>query len=290
MIKSRQLLLIGFLTLGILPHALHVSAQVVEVEKKAAPPQEMEKKKSPATVTMGLNADSFFGFYPSVYGTYQLREDFAIAWNLILWTNTSGLGSGNNNPWVQTDLGVNLTYFDKKLSVAPMFGFTHGMYLSSRGGFFPGTGEPAGGPGGESVNQRTSIFEGYTLSLLTNWLSEKLEAEFYGAYYAALRQEGGVPSATHPPGSIGARGSWDFLYWWGNAGYRINDIFSVGGHYEQFMSTRDNSAPGAQMDFYSWVGPYAEVKLLEGLLFRFTGGKDVVNDIDFYKVKFTKTF
>ena len=295
MIKSRRLLLTGLLTLGILTHALHVSAQVVEVEKKAKYPQVTEtqvteKKISPATVTMSLNADSFFGFYPAVYGTYQLREDFAIAWNLIYWTMTSGVGSGNNNPWLQTDVGVNLTYFDKRLSVTPMFGFTHGMYMSSRGGFFPSTGEPAGGVGGEGVNQRGSLFEGYQPTILTNWLSEKFEGEFYGAYYAALRQEGGVPSASHPTGTPGARGSWDFLYWWGNAGYRINDIFSVGGHYEQFMSTRDNSAPGAQMDFYSWVGPYVEVKLFEGLLFRFTGGKDLVQDQDFYKLKFAKTF
>lgn len=299
-IKIRRLLLVGFLTLGILQHALHVSAQVVEVEKKVEKngsyskeieeKKKIEEKKSPSTVTMSLNADTFFGFYPIINGTYQLREDFAIYWNLIYWTMTSGVGSGNNNPWLQTDVGVNLLYFDKHLSVTPAFGFTHGMYMSSRGGFFPSTGEPAGGPGGEGVNQRGSVFEGYQPSLLTNWLSEKFEGEAYVAYYAALREEGGHPSASNPPGTPGARGSWDFLYWWANYGYRINEKFSVGGHYEEFLSVRDNSAPNAQMTFYSWVGPYFEVKLFDGILLRLTGGKDLVQDQDFYKLKFSKTF
>jgi hypothetical protein len=88
----------------------------------------------------------------------------------------------------------------------------------------------------------------------------------------------------------GGRGTWDFLHYWGNAGYRLNSLVSAGVHYEHLLTTRDNSAPGAQQDYYRWIGPYAELKLAGGMAFRFTAGKDLTDNQDFYKVKFTKTF
>lgn len=293
--NARRLLLTGLLTLGILTHALHVSAQDVEVEKKAALPQVTGKEESPASVTMALQADSFFGFNPSVYGTYRLREDFAIAWNFTYWNNVSGLGVHDANTWLETDLGVNLTYLNKQLSVTPMIGFVHGMLLSSRGGFFPN--------GAGSANERTTAFEGIVPSITANWLSEKVEGEFYAGWYKSIREEGGKPTGQTTCTDVGtdggnclgaarggARGSWDFLHWWGNAGYRVNDIISIGGHYEQLLTTRDNSGPRAAQDYFRWIGPYIEAKLPGGMAFRFTSGKDLADNDDFYKLKFTKTF
>lgn len=294
----RRSLVVGLMAMGLIAQAWVAQAQDVEVEKKAALPQLKGKEESPASVTMALQADSFFGFNPSVYGTYRLKEDFAVAWNFTYWNNISGLGVHNANTWLETDLGVNMTFLDKRLSVTPMVGFVHGMLLSSRGGFFPN--------GGGSANERTTAFEGVVPSLTVNWLSDKTEAEFYGGWYKAIREEGGKPGAQETdalgncggsgqrnclgPGPAGARGSWDFLHWWGNAGYRLTEVWSLGGHYEQLLTTRDNSAPGAAMDYYRWIGPYVEAKLPGGMAFRFTSGKDLANGQDFYKVKFTKTF
>lgn len=288
-------LVVGLLTLGILTPALHVHAQDVEVEKKAVLPKVAEKDESPATVTMALQADSFFGFNPSVYGTYRLREDFAIAWNFTYWNNISGLGVHDANTWLETDIGVNMTFLNKQLSVTPMIGFVHGMLLSSRGGFFPN--------GAGSANERTTAFEGIVPNITVNWLSEKYEGEWYTGWYKAMREEGGAPTGQTTCADIGtgggnclgaarggARGSWDFLHWWGNAGYRINEVMSVGAHYEQLLTTRDNSGPRAAQDYFRWIGPYVEAKLPGGMAFRFTAGKDLADNQDFYKVKFTKTF
>ncbi|MGE3153197.1 MAG: DUF6733 family protein [Nitrospiraceae bacterium] len=271
-------------------------AQDVEVVKPKATDESMDTTKHPVAVTMALQADSFFGFNPSVYGTYGLTDNLALAFNFTYWTMISGVGVHDNNPWLETDVGINLTLLDKRLSITPMIGFVHGQLLSSRGGFFPN--------GGGSVNERTTAFEGAVPNITVNYLDRLFEAEFYLGYYKAIRSEGGSPSdggPVCPPvgtgggnclGSIpgGGRGTWDFLHYWVNAGYRLNSMWSMGIHYEQLLSTRDNSAFGAQQDYYRWLGPYAEMKLAGGMAFRFTAGHDFTDNQDFYKVKFTKTF
>jgi hypothetical protein len=230
----------------------------------------MDTTKHPVSVTMAMQADTFFGFNPSIYGTYGLRDNLALAFNVTYWTMISGIGVHDNNPWLETDIGVNVTFLDKRLSVTPMLGFVHGQLLSSRGGFFPN--------GGGSVNERSTAFEGAVPNLTMNWLDDRFEGEFYMGYYKALRSEGGN------------RGTWDFLHYWANAGVRLNSMWSVGVHYEHLLTTRDNSAPGAQQDYYRWLGPYMEMKLAGGMAFRFTTGHDFTDNQDFYKLKFTKTF
>lgn len=251
----------------------------------------MDTKKHPVSVTMALQADSFFGFNPSVYGTYGLTENIALAFNFTYWTQISGIGVHDNNPWLETDIGLNFTFLDKRLSITPMIGFVHGQLLSSRGGFFPN--------GGGSVNERTTAFEGAVPNITMNYMDERFEGEFYMGYYKAIRSEGGSPSdpglvctaaVCLGPNQGGGRGTWDFLHWWTNAGYRLNSMLSLGVHYEQLLSTRDNSSATAQQDYFRWLGPYVEMKLAGGMAFRFTAGHDFADNQDFYKLKFTKTF
>ena len=71
---------------------------------------------------------------------------------------------------------------------------------------------------------------------------------------------------------------------------RMNSMWSLGAHYEHLLTTRDSSAPGAAQDYYRWIGPYVEMKLPGNMAFRFTVGKDLTDNQDFYKLKFTKTF
>jgi hypothetical protein len=67
-------------------------------------------------------------------------------------------------------------------------------------------------------------------------------------------------------------------------------MWSIGVHYEHLLTTRDNSAQGAQQDYFRWLGGYGEMKLAGGMAFRFTAGHDFTDNQDFYKLKFTKTF
>jgi hypothetical protein len=258
----------------------------------------MDTTKHPVSVTMAMQADSFFGFNPSIYGTYGLTDNVALAFNFTYWTMISGVGVHDANPWLETDIGLNLTFLDKRLSITPMIGFVHGQLLSSRGGFFP--------KGGGSVNERTTAFEGAVPNITINYLDNRFEGEFYLGYYKAMRSEGGSSSEGGAPincdpsvgagglgncqGPTGGRGTWDFLHWWVNAGYRVNSMWSLGVHYETLLTTRDSSAPGAAQDYYRWLGPYVEMKLAGGMAFRFTAGHDFTDNEDFYKLKFTKTF
>jgi hypothetical protein len=303
MSKWNRLFLAGLVTMGIAAPSLLAHAQeAMEIQKKKAAEVVEE---SPFSVTMALQADSFFGFNPAVYGTYKLSEDFAIAFNAQWWTDISGLGVHDSNMWLETDMGVNMTFLQKRLSVTPMIGFVHGMLLSSRGGTFPN--------GDGSRNERTTAFEGVVPSITANWLSDRFEGEFYMGYYKAIREEGGsagepganpctqvgtaelsCPSAQR---GLGGRGSWDFLHYWANAGYRVNEVFSFGAHYEHLLSTSASATAGGggpfagyQQDYYRWIGPYVAFNLPKGMSFRFTFGKDLADGEDFYKLKFTKTF
>lgn len=273
----------GLLVAGVL--ASPISAQAEDALQ--------DTTKHPVAVTMAMQADSFFGFNPAVYGTYGLTDNISLAFAFTYWTQISGIGVHNNAPWLETDFGLNLKFLDKRLSVTPMIGFVHGTLLSSRGGFFPN--------GGGSVNERTTAFDGAVPNITINYMDDRFEGEFYLGYYKALRSEGGpgggasacsglVDTNCLGSGRTGGRGTWDFLHYWGNAGVRVNSVWSVGGHYEQLLTTRDNSAPGAAQDYYRWIGPYVEMKLPGEMAFRFTVGKDLTNGDDFYKLKFTKTF
>ena len=254
----------------------------------------MDTTKHPVSVTMAMQADSFFGFNPSIYGTYGLTDNIALAFNFTYWTMISGIGVHDNNPWLETDVGLNFTFLEKRLSVTPMIGFVHGQLLSSRAGFFPN--------GGGSVNERTTAFEGAVPNIIANYMDDRLEGEFYMGYYKAIRSEGGSPgggaincnagggTVCLGPDQAGGRGTWDFLHYWVSAGVRMNSMWSLGAHYEHLLTTRDNSAPGAAQDYYRWIGPYVEMKLPGSMAFRFTAGKDLTDNQDFYKLKFTKTF
>ncbi|MDF2457890.1 MAG: uncharacterized protein K0S79_306 [Nitrospira sp.] len=303
MSKWGRIFFTGLLTASMFTHTLAVNAQeALEEEKKKA---KEVVQADPLAVTMALQGDSFFGFNPSVYGTYKMSEDFAIAFNATWWTDISGLGVHDSNMWVETDLGVNLTFLQKRLSITPMIGFVHGMLLSSRGGTFPN--------GDGSRNERTTAFEGVVPNITMNWLSDKFEGEFYAGYYKSIREEGGKAgeaganpctqvgtaelSCLSAQRGLGGRGSWDFLHYWVNAGYRVNTVFSFGAHYEHLLSTMASAtapgggpAAGYQQDYYRWIGPYLAFNLPKGMSFRFTFGKDMADGEDFYKLRFTKTF
>ncbi|MGZ8423317.1 MAG: hypothetical protein ACXWV7_10320, partial [Nitrospira sp.] len=52
-------------------------AQDVEVVAPKTMDSLMDTTKHPVSVTMAMQADSFFGFNPSIYGTYGLTDNVA---------------------------------------------------------------------------------------------------------------------------------------------------------------------------------------------------------------------
>ncbi len=50
------------------------------------------------SVTMAMQADSFFSFNRSIYGTYGLRDNVALAVRSTCWTMISAVGVYDNVP------------------------------------------------------------------------------------------------------------------------------------------------------------------------------------------------
>ena len=93
----------------------------------------MDTTKHPVSVTMAMQADSFFGFNPAIYGTYGLTDNVALAFSVTYWTAISGIGVHNNNPWLETDMGLNLTFLDKRLSITCLLYTSCGSNPACRG-------------------------------------------------------------------------------------------------------------------------------------------------------------
>ena len=134
---------------------------------------QMEKsvEESPLSAAINIQADTFFGCNPQVMARYSLTENLAFALNSTYWTDVQGLGINKATPWLEVDVGVNWTLLNKQLSITPMLGTVHGHLLSSRGGAFP--------RGGGSRNERSTAFEGIVPNITANWVSERLEGQFY---------------------------------------------------------------------------------------------------------------
>lgn len=221
--------------------------------------------------TVLLNQDSFFGFYPSFNGLIPISENVDFSFYGILWTNAgfsstafgpAGIAS-DNDLWTEFGVGANFHVADGKLQIKPQIGLTNGALLSS--GFQDGNDVPTGTGG--------NFADGIVPSLTMNYSDDSFEAEFYGGYYAALRNRNNDFAL-------------DFLHTWVNAGAKIGDNFSAGAHYELLSNTR-NSAPGVGgAVVYQWLGPYVQFATSNGFFARFTAGADIEsgNDGDFYKL------
>lgn len=240
-------------------------------------------EESPDTVSLSIRQDTFFGFYTLINGVHKISENFGLAYGGWWYQDVRGGGSVGGTPWTEIDLGVNITAFDKRLSVTPMIGTVHGSLLSSRS---------------VGINQPAQAFEGIVPNITANWADGFFEAEGYWSYYKSIRSVGPENRASAPafdannvfsPTTAGP-GTWDFMHYWVNAGVQVHKVVSVGAHWEHLSTTRD-SAPGATgQNFYRWIGPYIEFKGPSQTAFRFTAGHDIDSENDFYKMAFTKTF
>ncbi|MBC2670834.1 DUF6733 family protein [Novosphingobium piscinae] len=219
--------------------------------------------------TVALNQDSFFGFNPSFTGLIPVNDKMDLSFYGTFWTKPAfGLGQGNTGDdlWTEFGVGVNFNLADGRLKVKPQLGITNGSLLS----------------GGEIVAGRTRgarFLDGIVPSLTINYSDAKFEAEYYGGYYAALRQRNGNAAL-------------DFAHTWINAGYKATSNVSFGPHWELLYNTR-NTYPGASDGkTYEWLGGYVQFSLPQGFFARFTGGSSIGDGDsgDFYKMSVGMSF
>ncbi|MFN4134642.1 MAG: DUF6733 family protein [Novosphingobium sp.] len=222
-----------------------------------------------SSYTVALNQDSFFGFNPSFNGLIPVNETMDFSFYGIFWTKPAfGLGQGNTGDdlWTEFGVGVNFNLMDGKLKVKPQLGITNGSLLSG--------GQIVGGN-----TQGARFLDGIVPSLTINYSDDTFEAEYYGGYYAALRQRGGNAAL-------------DFAHTWLNFGYKATSNVSFGPHYELLYNTRNTYPGGSSAKTYEWLGGYVQFSLPKGLFARFTGGSSIGSGDtgDFYKMSVGMSF
>ncbi|MEE4338276.1 DUF6733 family protein [Erythrobacter sp.] len=211
--------------------------------------------------TVTLNQDAFFGFYPAFNGLIPVSDNVDFSFYGIIWT-TDAFGTGlGSDLW--TEFGVGAAIYTGNLVIKPQIGLTNGALLS--GGVLDANDVPTGTGG--------NFADGIVPSLTMNYSDDTFEAEFYGGYYAALRNRNDDAAL-------------DFLHTWINAGYKFSDNFSAGAHYELLSNTRNTFPGGSTAVAYQWLGPYVQFSTSNGFFARFTAGADIEdgNDGDFYKL------
>lgn len=211
-----------------------------------------------------MNQDNFFGFNPSFNGLMPVSDKVDFSFYGNFWTRPAfGLGGTGGNLWTEFGVGANFLAADG-LRIKPQIGLTNGSLLS-------------GGARGARNARGAAFGDGIVPSLTVNYSDDKLELEYYGGYYAALRNRG-------------LTGANDFLHTWFNIGYKASSLVSFGPHYELLSNTR--SVGGRANKTYEWLGGYVQFTLPKGFFARFTAGADLDRDNtgDFYKMSVGMSF
>lgn len=219
-----------------------------------------EPEDSRYSFSVGLHQDVFFGFYPTLAGSYALDNNLDLSFYGIIWTHPGfSAGSHGIGLWTEFGAGLNFNLMEDQLSINPQIGITNGSLLSSY------------------LTERPVMGDGIVPNLTAGLDTELFEGEFYGGYYLALRKIGPVTT--------------DYLHYWINGGVKLGKVFSAGAHYEHLVQTRLTEGEGG--DVYQWIGPYVQFALPNSCALRFSGGPDVVaseDARDFYKLSFSMNF
>lgn len=262
--------------------------------------EEAQKEFDPFSVTVSLNQDKFFGFYPIVKGTYYLRQDFGIAFGSTLYQRLGNPRPDWSNPWTWIYGGIHKSFLDGKLVVRPQVGFTNGQVSSC--------GAPQlGSNGGCHAN----VFDAFLFLLQSHYAGEWLDADLYFVLVEDIRKQGPTQST--------------FTHHWLYAGVPVihtehGTKLIVGGYYEDIhqinsggqgcTSCLANGQAASVLPptgMIAWLGGYVELRMPKGMSLMFAAGKDFAEDVhtinaagtnstninpsgDFYKVRFSKTF
>ena len=211
------------------------------------------------SMSVSLNSDAFFGFYPFFAGSYSISDNLDFTFYGILWSGGTGGGWGN---WTEFGLGINLPVADG-LNINPQVGILGGNLLSS------------------GVSAAGVLGDGWVPNLTIGLDKPKVEGEIYAGYYLPLRDETPGPSQT----------TLSFLHYWANLGYKVSPFFSFGAHFEHLINT-GGSQIEESTDVYQWLGPYIQFAQPSGGVFsRFSAGTDLVEGGDsFWKLSLGYSF
>jgi hypothetical protein len=201
--------------------------------------QEEKKEEKKLDLTVTLNSDVFFGFYPFFTGAYPINDKLNFTFYGILWSGGTGQAWGN---WTEVGAGVGFN-LGESVYVSPQIGLLNGSLTS-------GLGTPVLGEG---------VVPNLTIALDNS----KSLGEFYLGYYHGINH--GNPNTNN------------YLHYWLNYGYKINSFLSTGLHYEHLRFTGGmNYADDAAYDYYQAVGPFVQFSDPNGGSFvRFSGGADL---------------
>ncbi len=247
---------------GRVSHAV-AGAMLMTVAAATALPAHAQEKRE-ATYTVALNQDNFFGFYPTFNGLIPVNEKVDFSFYGTFWTRPAfGIAGTGDNLWTEFGVGAAFRPNDE-LIIKPQIGLTSGSLLS-------------GGARGAAGARGGAFGDGIVPSLTINYSGDQFEAEYYGGYYAALRNRNNTSGL-------------DFLHTWVNIGYKASSVVSFGPHYELLSNTRN---PGGRANkVYEWLGAYVQFTLPKGFFARFTAGADLDKDNtgDFYKMSVGMSF
>ena len=218
---------------------LTVIVGVMLVQLNMTTAQEAESDEKVFDMTVTLNSDIFFGFYPFFAGSYTLGDKTDFTFYGILWSGGTGSGWGN---WTEFGFGLSFNPTDA-LSINPQIGILNGSLTS-------GLGTPVLGEG---------IVPNITIGLDT----DKAEGEIYAGYYLGINH--GNPNTN------------TYLHYWINGGYKFNNFFSAGLHMEHLRFMGGQNLEGdVAFDYYVAVGPYIQFADPKGGAFaRFVGAADL---------------
>lgn len=214
--------------------------------------QENTDEKS-IELSVSLNSDQFFGFYPFVQGIKPLNDKLNLSFYGIFWSGGTGANWGN---WTEFGVGLNFEPMEG-LAVTPQLGITGGNLLSS------------------GTSQMGILSDGFVPNLTVKYDSRRLMSEFYTGFYLPLSDNTQNTTET----------TLSYTHYWLNAGIKSSTYLNLGFHYEHLINSGGSNVEESS-DVYQWFGPFLEFSDPKGKHFtRFTFGTDLVEGRDsFFKL------
>lgn len=199
-----------------------------------------------------LNQDNTFNFYPVISAGLPFKKwvltFYAVFWTSPVFANTDGSGS-------LIEAGMGMGFSAGNWYINPSLGFAHGIFTSGRD---------------QTGRGRPTIAEAIVPGAIVFFRNEKLESEFFTAYYHNFRKE--ISPQTN------------YLFVWWLPGFKFNKYFSSGLHFEQFRDISSN------IGLYTRYGLYGKTTFKEKYELRLSAGLnyfpegDTKKQGDFYKL------
>ncbi|RMG71507.1 MAG: hypothetical protein D6722_06715 [Bacteroidetes bacterium] len=222
-----------------------------------------------ASFTVSLNQDVFFGFYPTVAGSYALSDQLDLSFYGIFWTTPSFGTGGGGGLW--TEFGAGVSFDAGPLTITPQVGILNGKLLSN--------------------GEFGRFFDGVVPNLTVDLSQGRLEGQLYFGYYKSI-----TPGQMMSPDTetlVPVSSTNDFIHYWANLGYGLSPVLSAGAHWEHLYFAPANIDAAAftpdtepvAADLYRWVGPYVQLSHPDGHSLRFVAGAVLGEaDASFYKM------